>query len=1002
MLISIKMAIFVCNKFKFKMMKQKNLNKFLMFTFLFLLPLTMAAQTIRGKVTDASGVSLPYMNVLVKGTTNGTTTNDIGEFSITIKSLPTTIVVSAMGFETKTIKVTTAAFVTIVVNEDNVSLGEIVVIGSRNPNRSVIDSPVPIDIVDIKELAASAPQVNLNQILNFVAPSFTSNTQTISDGTDHVDPASLRGLGPDQVLVLINGKRRHTSSLINVNGTFGRGSVGTDLNAIPAAAIKRLEVLRDGAAAQYGSDAIAGVINIVLNETVNELSIAVTTGAHFSENSNSQTGGSDGETTNVSASYGLPLGEDGGFITFSGDFDVREPYNRMKEWEGGIFNGYNVVERLANAENAGHSSEFLSLANGVDGSTLSGVNGLPIIDNLKGFSNAAGYTTSAADGFTELQTILGVDATTSELAARGQKRTDYNMRVGQSKVRGGRFFANLKLPLDDNGTELYSFAGISSRNGNSAGFYRLPSQSRTFTPAYNNGFLPEINSTISDQSLAVGIKGKIGEWNVDFSNTYGKNAFDYVIGNTYNASQGNASPTTFDAGGFSFMQNTTNLDISKFYEDTFEGFAVAFGGEHRIENYQIISGEESSYTQYQADGLPFTGIAGTTPLKDFFGNSRPGGSQVFPGFGPKNELDRARSSVAAYVDLDAKFSETFSTTFATRYENYSDFGSTLNVKLAAIYKVSDNFRVRSSFNTGFRAPSLHQLNFNSTSTIFQDGIPVEVGTFANDSKAAQLLGIPQLKEETSNSFSAGFTAKLPDANLTFTLDGYVVNIADRVVYTGQFKPSLDTNGDPIDAANAELQGLLVQANASAASFFANAIDTQSKGIDVVISHKVRFGAKTRLKTDLSGTFSQTRQVGGINSSQILKDAGKEGTYFPEDSRIFLEEAVPRTKVNLTNSLTAGKFNVFLRNVYFGEVSEATNSVANQQNFASKIVTDLSVGYKVTQDVTFTIGANNLLDVAPDRAIEANRSGGRFDWSRRSQQFGVGGRFLFARVSFILK
>jgi iron complex outermembrane receptor protein len=982
------------------MIKQKKTQKFLILASLLLLPIVMLAQTIKGKVTDTSGLTLPFMNILIKGTSNGTTTNDLGEFSIKVKSLPTTLVISSMGFETETLEVITNSYLTIVVNEDNVSLREIVVIGSRNPNRSVIDSPVPIDIVDIKELAASAPQVNLNQILNFVAPSFTSNTQTISDGTDHVDPASLRGLGPDQVLVLINGKRRHTSSLINVNGTFGRGSVGTDLNAIPAAAIKRLEVLRDGAAAQYGSDAIAGVINIVLNETVNELSIAVTTGAHFSENSNSQTGGSDGETTNVSASYGLPLGENGGFITFSGDFDVREPYNRMKEWEGGIFNGYNAIERIANTQ--GLDLANLSDADVVDISqTYFSAADAATISNFSTF-DLHRATEKDNDGNITFNNPLFNDATTSELAARGQKRTDYNMRVGQSKVRGGRFFANFKLPLDENGTELYSFAGISSRKGNSAGFYRLPNQSRTFTPAYNNGFLPEINSTISDQSLSVGIKGKIGEWNVDFSNTYGKNAFDYVIGNTYNASQGNASPTTFDAGGFSFMQNTTNLDISKFYEDTFEGLGVAFGGEHRIENYQIISGEESSYTQYQADGLPFTGIAGTTPLKDFFGRSRPGGSQVFPGFGPKNELDRARNSVAAYVDLDAKFSETFSTTFATRYENYSDFGSTLNFKLAAIYKVSDNFRVRSSFNTGFRAPSLHQLNFNSTSTIFQDGIPVEVGTFANDSKAAQLLGIPKLKEETSNSFSAGFTAKLPDANLTFTLDGYVVNIADRVVYTGQFKPSLDENGDPIDAANTELQGLLVQANASAASFFANAIDTQSKGIDIVISHKVRFGANTRLKTDLSGTFSQTRQVGGINSSQILKDAGKEGTYFPEDSRIFLEEAVPRTKVNLTNSLTAGKFNVFLRNVYFGEVSEATNSVANQQNFASKIVTDLSVGYKVTQDVTFTIGANNLLDVAPDRAIEANRSGGRFDWSRRSQQFGVGGRFLFARVSFILK
>ncbi|MFQ3180477.1 MAG: iron complex outermembrane receptor protein [Polaribacter sp.] len=978
-------------------MKQNNFLKNLMFSFLFLLPLTMAAQTIKGKVTDASGGTLPYMNVVQKGTTNGTVTDDNGEFTITVKSLPVKLVISSMGFMTKEITVTNTTYVTVVVSEDN-ALDEVVVIGSRNPNRTAIDSPVPIDIVDIKELIATSPQVNLNQILNFVAPSFTSNTQTISDGTDHIDPASLRGLGPDQVLVLINGKRRHTSSLVNVNGTFGRGSVGTDLNSIPAAAIKRLEVLRDGAAAQYGSDAIAGVINIVLNESVNELNMSVTTGAHFSKNSNSQTGGVDGATTNISASYGIPLGDKGGFINFSGDFDFREDYNRMKEWEGSIFSGYNAIERLADAQG-------LNLANLTDANvrSLSQNYFSPSdVSVINGLTAAELHTQTKKDsnGNTTFYNPLSNNVTDSELAARGLNRADFNMRVGQSQVRGGRFFANFKLPLDDKGTELYSFAGLSSRDGNSAGFYRLPNQDRTYTPAYMNGFLPEINSTISDQSLAVGIKGKVGDWNIDFSNTYGKNAFDYTIGNTYNASQGNASPTVFDAGGFSFAQNTTNIDLNQFFEDTFDGFGVAFGAEHRLENYEIIAGEESSYAQYTAAGERIT-LSTQTPLKDFFGRSRPGGSQVFPGFGPKNELARNRSSVAGYIDLDAKFSEAFSATFATRYENYSDFGSTINFKLAAIYKASDDFRLRGSFNTGFRAPSLHQLNFNSTSTIFQDGIPVEVGTFANDSKAAQLLGIPQLKEETSNSFSAGFTAKLPESDISFTVDGYIVNINDRVVYTGQFTPTL-VAGQPIDAANAELQNLLVQANASAAGFFANAIDTQSKGVDVVITHKADFGANTRLKTDLAGTFSQTRQVGEIKSSQLLKDAGKESTYFPEDSRIFLEEAVPRTKVNLTNSLTSGKFNIFLRNVYFGEVSEATNSIANQQNFSSKVVTDLSFGYKATNDLTLTVGANNLLDIYPDRAIEANRSDGRFDWSRRSQQFGIGGRFLFARVSFNLK
>ena len=207
-----------------------------------------------------------------------------------------------------------------------------------------MDTPVPVDVIDISELTSQGPQVNLNQILNFVAPSFTSNTQTISDGTDHIDPASLRGLGPDQVLVLINGKRRHNSSLVNVNGTFGRGSVGTDLNAIPAAAIQRLEVLRDGAAAQYGSDAIAGVINIVLNDNVNELNFNVTTAGFFSENSNDQTGGVDGETVNISANYGLPIGDNGGFINFTGDFDFREHFSRMKEWEGTIFSRYNTQQ----------------------------------------------------------------------------------------------------------------------------------------------------------------------------------------------------------------------------------------------------------------------------------------------------------------------------------------------------------------------------------------------------------------------------------------------------------------------------------------------------------------------------------------------------------------------------------------------------------------------------------------------------------------------------------
>jgi len=465
----------------------------LFFLFAFLCGSVYAQKTVFGKVVDQNDNPLPGANISIKGTNKGTSTDFDGLFELDV-SESDVLQVSMIGFDTKDVLITSEINITITLDE-GLSLEEIVVVGSRNPNRTAVDTAVPVDVIDISELVTAGPQINVNQILNYVAPSFTSNTQNISDGTDHIEPASLRSLGPDQVLVLINGKRRHNSSLVNVNGTFGRGSVGTDMNAIPSGAIKRIEILRDGAAAQYGSDAIAGVINIVLKTSVNEFTLNVTSGANFSENANSQTGGIDGETINIAANYGIPLGKDGGFINLTGDFDYRDDFNRMREFEGDIFNLYNTVERFAND-------------NGADLSLL-------IDDDLTDvfqFANEAGLGLTGLETKEELQSILAADNTEDELAAR-----DFNLRVGQSRVRSGRVFANFSLPLDDD-TEIYSFAGASSRTGNSAGFFRLPNQARTYTPAFINGFLPEINSTITDRSISGGIKGKINDWSFDFSN----------------------------------------------------------------------------------------------------------------------------------------------------------------------------------------------------------------------------------------------------------------------------------------------------------------------------------------------------------------------------------------------------------------------------------------------------------------------------------------------------
>lgn len=962
---------------------------------------TYGQGTVEGTITDG-GETLIGVTVSVAGTMKGTVTDFDGRYSIQLDAGSYKIVASYVGYSTQAQDVTVADGGTATLNfnlSEGVLIDEVVVTGTRASNRTNLESAVPVDVINVDKLRSRSPQVSVNALLHQTAPSFSSNTQTISDGTDHIDPASLRGLGPDQVLVLVNGKRRHTSSLVNVNGTFGRGNVGTDLNAIPATAISSIEILRDGAAAQYGTDAIAGVINIKLREDVNKLGVSLTTGANFSDNIGpfaGETKSADGEVVNLGLNYGLPLGENGGFVNFTGEFNYRGSTSRMQEFTGGIFNAYNAVERIA-------------AANGADVSKLS-------LAEIQQYGQQVGYFDAAtkqalADltDISDLASVLDFDVTEQELNARGQERSDYNMRVGQSELRGGKFFANMELPVGDN-SEIYAFGGMGYRNGCSGCFYRLPSQSRTTTSIYPDGTVPFIKSNIRDQSFGLGLRGMIGDWNADFSTVVGQNEFLFNMANTHNATLGSSSPTDFNAGGHSFSQSTSNFDLSQYFEGgSIKGVNVAFGGEYRLENFQVIPGSELSFGNYDVNGNLVTPATPDNLLvRDYFGRQRPSGSQCFAGFLPTNEVDANRSSAAIYLDTEFDFSEAFLLSGAVRMENYSDFGSTFNYKVASRYKVSNNFAIRGALATGFRAPSLHQIHFSRTSTIFNlvDGVsvPQEVGIFANTSRPAQLLGIPELKEETSNSYSLGFTAKIPAASLRLTIDAYQVAIDDRVILTGQFGPGSDP----------ELQQLFNQAGATQAAFFANAISTVSQGLDIVIAHSAIIGGGS-LRTDLAATFTQTEwdQDKGINASKILEEAGLVGTYFDQTSRIYLEQAVPRVKVTMGNTLSLDKLTVYLRNTYFGETTEATgasifdsdlNQIDNSIDpyYAGKVITDLSLGYDFTKNLNITLGANNLLDVYPDEADPSFQSSGRFVYSRRSPQFSFGGRHLFARVAFTLE
>ena len=930
--------------------KLYSLKKIFFLTALFGGTFLFAQTKVTGTVEDVNG-PIGQATVNVKGTNITTTTDADGLYQITLEPGKYEIIVSKIGepTTTQTINVLDENEVSLdfflqSINSDT-DLSEVVLIGSRAVGRTQLDSSTPVDVIDIKEVTKDVGQVSLNQILNYVAPSFSSNTQVISDGTDHIDPASLRGLGPDQVLVLINGKRRHTTSLVNINGSFGKGSVGTDLNAIPTSAIKRIEILRDGAAAQYGSDAIAGVINIVLEDSTDKLRASISYGGNLSKNAEDSF---DGETFQANVNYGVKVGEKGGFVNIASSYDKRQPFNRQKEFTGTIFSDYNRPDLYPNP--------------------------------------------------------TGKDITEEELARRGETRADYVSRIGQSKNEGGAIFINSLFPVSDK-TEIYAFGGLNYRLGESAAFRRQPAQlHQTIASIFPNGYLPLIQTNNYDRSLAAGIRSEINGWKVDFSNTYGNNTIDFGVKNTVNASMKDSSPTSFEAGGYRFTQNTTNLDFTRFFDDALAGINVAFGAEFRYENYQIVGGEESSYANYgKVRQIGVDGNGKPIYVQDFNGNINTlfaengtplgGGAQAFPGFLPANEVNANRHSVAAYLDTEFNFTKDFLVAAALRYEDYSDFGSTLNGKISTRYKLG-NYVLRAAASTGFRAPSLHQLYFSATSSVFQEGVISNSGTFTNDSRAAKLLGIPKLNEEKSKSISAGVTANWGKFKLS--VDGYFIRIDDRVIYTGAFTGS---NSPTASAQDKEIYELLQQANATSARFFANAIDTETKGLDIVLTYQDRLG-RGKLRGDLSATFSKTNAVGDVHASDLLK--GKESTYFDRSSRIYLESAVPRTKVNLSLNYSLDKWNVYLRNVYFGKVDAATNTIADAQTYSAKVVTDLSFGYAFNKNISLTIGANNLFDIYPDETkIGGNRGAGYFVYSRTGQQFGTGGRFAFARLSLSL-
>ena len=875
------------------------------------------SSTVTGLVTTrADGLPVPGAVVSVVGVDASATTDATGRYSLhlpraTAAGARLQLQVDAPGLA----RVTTDIVVTGPALTWDAALApafsETVTVGSRVAG-SAAERAVPVDVISHEQIAASG-FAETAQVIQSIAPSFNFPRPTITDGTDTVRPATLRGLGPDQVLVLINGKRRHQSALVHLNGSIGRGSTGVDLNAIPLSAIDHIEVLRDGAAAQYGSDAIAGVINIVLKSGVARPEIMSSFGLSkgaFAGNQCTAAGLScspggdisfaDGELADVGGSWGVAAGQ--GSVTIAAEYRHHNRTNRAS-----------VDPR---------------------------------------------------------DQIVPGDAGNNPVP-------EPNHRWGDPDTRDVMTSVNVNAPLDHAETRfVYGFGGFSRRAANSAGFYRrvLDVPPRNWPQIYPLGFLPEIQPTVLDGSGTAGIRGVAGGWTYDGSGEYGRNSFDFTIGNTLNVSLGPSVPpnkTTFDAGALDLSQFVGNLDVSRGFR--VPGFTsrlnVAFGTEYRRESYQIVAGEPDSY----GDGGFPNQAGGRAAI----------GAQVFPGFRPSNEVDQSRHSVAGYVDVEGDVRSWLRLGMAGRTEHYSDFGNTVDGKLTVRVAPYRQLVFRGAVSSGFRAPSLGQSFFSSTATNFvnlgQGLVPVESLTLPVDSAAAKALGAVPLKPEQSINASAGVVATPVDA-LTVTVDYYHVDIDDRIVLSGNF------TAPPIAA-------LLAPFGANSARFFTNAIDTRTSGVDVAAAYHVSLDTAGMLFLRAGYNHTQTRVVGAIATPPQL--AAYASVLFDRIEQRRLECGQPVDSLRLGGDWRRNRFGASLGTARYGEFCSFTRNPADDQVYGAKWLTDVGVSY---QAGAFTFGGavQNLFDVFPDRNTTVNSFNGIQTFPSHSP-FGMNGRALVVRV-----
>ena len=789
----------------------------------------------------------------------------------------------------------------------------IIVTGTRVADRTALDTAVAVDVLGSAELEKGGV-TEINQALAVALPSFNFPRPALNDGTDTVRPAALRGLAPDQTLVLLNGKRRHSASLVNVNGSIGRGSSAVDMNTIPTAAISAVEVLRDGASAQYGSDAIAGVINVRLREArdgggisasyglrVSEYTVPVTppiAGLPITPGAEQTRDVRDGQVFTLSAWKGLELGTEG-FLTLAGEIKLQERSER---------DGY---------------------------------------DSRQNYPLVAGAFNSREASYNR-----------------------FNAWTGEPEIGQYTVFANAGYDLSE-GVEAYGWASYQFRDSTSAGFFRRALDARNVIEIYPNGFLPKINPVVEDASAAAGLRFGLGDWDMDASLVYGSNQMDFTIRDTLNRSLGTASKKTFDAGGFKYQQVVANLSGVNQYEIGLASpLNVAAGIEARQEYYEIFAGEPDSYRN---GGVLLAGAPTAS------------GSQVFPGFRPANEVDTDRTAVGVFVDFEVNVTDALLVSAALRGESYSDFGETATGKLAARYDFSDAFGIRGSIQNGFRAPSLQQQYFATTSTNFIGGIPFDVTTFPVSDPIAIALGAKPLEAEESTNYSLGAVVQMGEFNVT--IDAYRIDVNNRIVLS-----------ENLIAQNVRdyltSQGFI---GAGGGRFFINGVDTETQGVDLVANYSMPETSIGKFDFTLGLNLSET-DVTAVPAIPVLAALPAPApVLFGRANTLTFEQGSPADKETLSVDWSLGAFGATARIISYGEVIQPDNNPIFDHAMGRATLLDLEGRWYINDTLTLSAGADNVFDEYPEAFPFTLNTTGNTPFSNYSP-YGYSGRFVYVKAA----